>query len=1402
MTPRGKRALRITIIIFTVLVLSGVGVAIYLHTTKPVEIDWDARREDGMTAVVSGNYTRAINMLGGYILAHPTDEEAVLVFVQARRQVPERRGEHIVASIRAIEALINAAPDQELIPAREELMDLYLTGNLLSEAIATANLILEHEPNHYKACRTKALSLARMRRLDEALEWADRALALDRTDLEIHILAITAMDKLQRPAQQLIERAERYRFSYPQDPRFELLTSYAFYLAGDHQEASRWLKTAATRPAPSPDFIRVMLPQLDTLGLYPDALRLLEASVTPEYPTDLRQAYVRRLWQADKNEEIIEHLADLDPTNPDADSDLLAMRVLALYRLKQRAEADTIVDQLAAREDDPIAAAWTAIIKRIIAESTVRPIEAIQTCRIAMSKDPRNPYIRYYLGHAYALIGEADLAIAYWRQAVELAPSWSLPYTRIARALTETGRGHLAITEGEKALQRAPQSLDAIVATALAWSAMVEAGRSEPNEALIGLLERLQGERPRDEATIPAYVSLLAKASRREEAIDAINWAISERDLARESTLLEVADISRQHKLDMQEKIYETIIERYGRTASIALARALDRLADGYPLEGLRLLNAARQRSEDGDTVDWDLALARYQDAMGDSGALATWNEIATKYPDDLRVQRMALISPAAQNDRRFQHETIERVRALTGSDALAWRLARVRWLLNSPNIERDALQAKYILEQIVFLLPNLVEPKILQSQADAATGRYSAAVHMLDLAAGLQIESHQLTLEVADLLWTLGDRSGAVEQISRVTEDRMARPRDLRMAAAMLTELGETDHALAVLLSMYRRMGVKDTPADLQLARLYQQKGMFRDVERIIEQLAEEPTFDSIIFAANFYGARGDLTAARNHLARLARIELERGQLEFAWAEWLRRFETLERSIEYYRAATEVNPANRRYWHHYIANLLRFEKVPDALAAVQDANQALRGDPVTQRFAEYSDLAMDMVKNEMTRDLVVSLVLDPDHLEPAIEAMRVIQTADQRGERLEDYLPDLVRIANRYPRSLAVQDLTVRVATSAQQHETAFTIASRTMEYYPFEERPVQMAAYSLAAQANWTEAIRYAQLWRVLSLQNTIDPDLLLAEAYIHLDTPAGSLSLLTPHLQSETTPPLQRRRAVALYAIALVEAGQIRDAEEMLMPLLADSVWWRTTWIQIATVWIDKPEFATAWLRKVEPYVSERDAFAELLALARGYQLIGEKFDHDGAKARAIELAKRVSDSVDAPLPAMLTMAYIAEKNGDQAEAERQYRRILRVDANHTITQNNLAMILAQRGDQLDFALDLAGRAVAMYPRNPSYKDTYAFVLFQMDRHDDAIQAIEEVVAMDPYNATWQIHRATMLLDAGQQERLYEVLADLEKLHISPKEIPDRLQEQILLYRKGVTDSIELIGSATQN
>ena len=119
-----------------------------------------------------------------------------------------------------------------------------------------------------------------------------------------------------------------------------------------------------------------------------------------------------------------------------------------------------------------------------------------------------------------------------------------------------------------------------------------------------------------------------------------------------------------------------------------------------------------------------------------------------------------------------------------------------------------------------------------------------------------------------------------------------------------------------------------------------------------------------------------------------------------------------------------------------------------------------------------------------------------------------------------------------------------------------------------------------------------------------------------------------------------------------------------------------------------------------------------------------------------AVAIATLRAAKPVVDDDQQLVLQLAAVLEKSGKPDQAIEEYEGVLRKGPQSEVAANNLAMLLATyRTDpaSLDRAKDLSARFANS--ANPSYLDTYGWVLFKRGDAADSVPVLSKVVAAAP-------------------------------------------------------------------
>jgi Tfp pilus assembly protein PilF len=134
----------------------------------------------------------------------------------------------------------------------------------------------------------------------------------------------------------------------------------------------------------------------------------------------------------------------------------------------------------------------------------------------------------------------------------------------------------------------------------------------------------------------------------------------------------------------------------------------------------------------------------------------------------------------------------------------------------------------------------------------------------------------------------------------------------------------------------------------------------------------------------------------------------------------------------------------------------------------------------------------------------------------------------------------------------------------------------------------------------------------------------------------------------------------------------------------------------------------------------------------------------------------------------------LGVLYEHGGQVDRAVEHYEQAIRYEPNLGEAKNNLAYIFAERGENLDRALDLAQEAKALMPDNASAADTLGWVLYRRGVPSAAIGYLKEAAAGfppgDPNLGLVRHHLALAYEAAGDAENARVAVEEALQAHAS--------------------------------
>ncbi len=227
----------------------------------------------------------------------------------------------------------------------------------------------------------------------------------------------------------------------------------------------------------------------------------------------------------------------------------------------------------------------------------------------------------------------------------------------------------------------------------------------------------------------------------------------------------------------------------------------------------------------------------------------------------------------------------------------------------------------------------------------------------------------------------------------------------------------------------------------------------------------------------------------------------------------------------------------------------------------------------------------------------------------------------------------------------------------------------------------------------------------------------------------------------------------KLIILYGDVLYQQGNLPGAKEQYQAALKISEQLYAAWEKLLAMQTLTGQYGDA-------IKTGEDALAIYPNQAILYYYRAFALHRNGQNAEAgIEIKSALLlDGDDAKLKAMI-FALQAEVLIDQQklkEADVAFDKSIALEPNNYLTLSNYAYYLALRNHNLSKAEALASKAAAALPKNASIADTYAFVLFKLEKYELAKTLIQRALQNnEALNPVYLEHYGDILFAKGEKE-----------------------------------------------
>src|SRR5690606_28609725 len=159
--------------------------------------------------------------------------------------------------------------------------------------------------------------------------------------------------------------------------------------------------------------------------------------------------------------------------------------------------------------------------------------------------------------------------------------------------------------------------------------------------------------------------------------------------------------------------------------------------------------------------------------------------------------------------------------------------------------------------------------------------------------------------------------------------------------------------------------------------------------------------------------------------------------------------------------------------------------------------------------------------------------------------------------------------------------------------------------------------------------------------------------------------------------------------------------------------------------------------------------------------GYAMLADLYARQGRLDEALAEFRGIVSRDRSAIGAQTMVGILLDAQGRRDEAIQTYEATVNAHANAPVAANNLAFIYAERGENLDMALQLATTAKQRLPEDPSVDDTLGWIYYRRGQPRQAIPYLEASAAKQPDAAEVLYHLGMAYAAAGDRSLAHETL-----------------------------------------
>lgn len=128
----------------------------------------------------------------------------------------------------------------------------------------------------------------------------------------------------------------------------------------------------------------------------------------------------------------------------------------------------------------------------------------------------------------------------------------------------------------------------------------------------------------------------------------------------------------------------------------------------------------------------------------------------------------------------------------------------------------------------------------------------------------------------------------------------------------------------------------------------------------------------------------------------------------------------------------------------------------------------------------------------------------------------------------------------------------------------------------------------------------------------------------------------------------------------------------------------------------------------------------------------------------------------------------------------KSDKVYEEALSINPNNEHVLNNYSYYLSLRGESLEKAEEMCEKLMSMSPDNDTYLDTYAWVLYKLEKYEEALKYIEKAVINSESGVVHE-HYGDILFKLGKKDEALEAWKKASEFEDASEDINEKIRDK---------------------